>query len=69
VAEGGGNGGWDGGWDGGWEWLTTSWADKAVATVRMRSAQRRRCSDRVADRWAHAVLYFLNYPNWLKLGN
>jgi hypothetical protein len=30
-----------------------------VATVRTRSAQRRLCSDRVADGWAHTVLYFL----------
>jgi hypothetical protein len=34
------------------------WVDKVVATVRTRLPRRRRCSDRVADGWAHAVLYF-----------
>jgi hypothetical protein len=54
VVEGGGNGGWDSGW----EQPAKPWADKATAVVRMRSARRRRCSDRVADGWAHEVLYF-----------
>jgi hypothetical protein len=54
VVEGGENSGWDGGR----ERLAKPWADKAVAAVRTQSAQRRRCSDRVADGWAHTVLYF-----------
>jgi hypothetical protein len=54
VVEGGENSGRDGGR----ERLAKSWVDKAAAAVRTQSAQRRRCSDCVADGWAHAVLYF-----------
>jgi hypothetical protein len=55
VAEGGGNGGWDGGQ----ERPAKPWADKAAAMVRTWLAWQRHSSDRVADGWAHTVLYFL----------
>jgi hypothetical protein len=54
VPEGSGNGGRDDGR----EQLAKPWANKAAAVVRTRSAQLGRCSDRVADGWAHTVLYF-----------
>jgi hypothetical protein len=54
VAEGGGNGGCDGER----ERPVKPWVDMVTAAVRTRLAQRRRCSDRVANGWAHAVLYF-----------
>jgi hypothetical protein len=54
VAERGGNGGQDGRR----ESPVKPQMDKAAAVVRMCSARRRRCSDHVADGWAHTVLYF-----------
>jgi hypothetical protein len=54
VVEGGGNGGWDGGR----KRPLKPWADKAVAAAQARSVRWRHYSDRVADGWAHVVLYF-----------
>jgi hypothetical protein len=59
VAEGGGKGGCDGGQ----ERPVKPLVDKAVSVVQTRLAWQHRYSDCVADRWAHAVLYFPELSN------
>jgi hypothetical protein len=48
----------NGGWDDGREWLVKPWADKVATAVQTWLARWHRCSDCVADGWAHMVLYF-----------